>query len=472
MSAGPGGTSPYTRDTMETGTLGERRQVEVEVDDLYAEAKQTLSQSANRLHELTERLREAYGEELDKWQEQSGLEGRDAGADGQDAGRAGRARRLLSRMEVVTSELEEDWRFLERGLAAESMAGRSAADASTFSEPLRDDTAMRIFDALEEERTLLAEELHDGPAQALSNATFQAQIVDRALRHDPALAAVELETLRLNLAREMKRMRGFIHQLRPAVNEAGGLKTGITDAAQLLASEAGMDVQVDLAAPEEALAPPQRVAVLRVALEAMRNARKHSGASHLLVTTRVEPAQPPAGSSWLLEVTDDGHGFSMDEVLDQSSRRHFGLRFMRERARLIGARLEIISNATWRARRSAWRSIQGRGVEGDGDELPRSGSPPWRPGSTQSGRHGEDRARRRSRPVPRRHAPDPRTRGRLRGRRRGRGRPRRLRSSRSSTPGHRPARPVDRRPGGIETTQRIKREVPSDRDHRAGRGRG
>ena len=153
---------------------------------------------------------------------------------------------------------------------------------------------------------MLAEELHDGPAQALSNATFQAEIVDRALRHDPALAAVELEALRLNLAREMKRMRGFIHQLRPAVHESGGLRTGLTDAAQQLASEAGMDVRVDLAAPEEALAPPQRVAVLRVALEAMRNVRKHSGASHVLVTTRVEPARPPAGSSWLLEVTDDG----------------------------------------------------------------------------------------------------------------------------------------------------------------------
>ena len=160
---------------------------------------------------------------------------------------------------------------------------------------------------------MLAEELHDGPAQALSNATFQAEIVDRALRHDPVLAAVELEALRLNLAREMKRMRGFIHQLRPAVNEAGGLRT-------------------------------QRVAVLRVALEAMRNARKHSGASHVLVITRVEPARPPAGSSWLLEVTDDGHGFSMDEVLEQSSRRHFGLRFMRDRARLVGASLEIVSD--------------------------------------------------------------------------------------------------------------------------------
>ena len=344
MSVGPEGTSPYTRGTMETGTLGERRQVEVEIDDLYAEAKQTLSQSANRLRALTERLREVYADELDRWQEQQGPADRDAGADGQQVGRVGRARRLLSRLEVVTQELEERWRFLERGLAGESATGRSAADASAAPEPQRRDMAMRILEAQEEERALLAEELHDGPAQALSNATFQAEIVQRALRSDPVAAAVELEALRLTLAREMERMRGFIHQLRPAVDESGGLAAGLTDAAERLASEAGMDVRIDLSAPEEALAPPQRVAVLRVALEAMRNARKHSGASHLLVTTRVEPAQPPASSSWLLEVTDDGHGFSMDEVLEQSSRRHFGLRFMRDRARLVGASLEIVSD--------------------------------------------------------------------------------------------------------------------------------
>jgi two-component system nitrate/nitrite sensor histidine kinase NarX len=64
------------------------------------------------------------------------------------------------------------------------------------------------------------------------------------------------------------------------------------------------------------------------------------------VATFVEPT-PDAGAmpaQWILEIADNGRGFPVDEVLDQTSKRHFGLRFMRERAQLIGARLEIVSN--------------------------------------------------------------------------------------------------------------------------------
>ena len=44
---------------------------------------------------------------------------------------------------------------------------------------------MQILEAQEAERAQVAEELHDGPAQALSNAAFQVEIIDRALRSDP-----------------------------------------------------------------------------------------------------------------------------------------------------------------------------------------------------------------------------------------------------------------------------------------------
>ena len=59
-------------------------------------------------------------------------------------------------------------------------------------EPVAEDpTALLILDAQEQERARLAEELHDGPAQALANALFRLEIVDRALRSQPAVAAKE-----------------------------------------------------------------------------------------------------------------------------------------------------------------------------------------------------------------------------------------------------------------------------------------
>ena len=111
-------------------------------------------------------------------------------------------------------------------------------------------------------------------------------------------------------------------------------------------TETGIGVEIDLTAPEELLDVPARTAVLRVALEALRNVRKHSGAAHVRLTTRLEADAEPSGQTWwVLEVQDDGRGFSMDEVADQTGRRHFGLRFMRERAQLVGGWLEIVSEA-------------------------------------------------------------------------------------------------------------------------------
>jgi signal transduction histidine kinase len=73
--------------------------------------------------------------------------------------------------------------------------------------------------------------------------------------------------------------------------------------------------------------------------------RKHSGAERVRLRTRLEAADPPDHDWWILEIQDDGRGFSQDEVALQAGRRHFGLRFMRERAQLVGGWLEIVSEA-------------------------------------------------------------------------------------------------------------------------------
>ena len=339
-------TSPYTRPTMETGIRGDRR---ADVDALYTEAEQALTQSANRLRALTERLREIHAAELDE--ARSTLDARAGGA--VEAGRdqqamdTARSGQLLSRLELITRDLEDGWRFLERGQDGEwSASARGSADQLQIERPANLVEARLVLEAQEQERTRLAEELHDGPAQTLSNAVFRVRIVERAMRSDPALANAELASLGSVLERETERLRDFIRQLRPALQESGDLGSVLTDAANQLAAETGMAVEVDLTAPEGDLDVPARTAVLRVALEALRNVRKHSAAARVQVITRLEPQAEPSGHDWwILEVHDDGRGFSVDEVVEQAGRRHFGLRFMRERAQLVGGWLEIVSGA-------------------------------------------------------------------------------------------------------------------------------
>ena len=96
-----------------------------------------------------------------------------------------------------------------------------------------------------------------------------------------------------------------------------------------------MDLDMALAAPPERLGDTQQTVILRITQEALQNIRRHAGARHVGIATRVDD-----DGGWTLEIVDDGRGFDADLVRDGSGR-SFGLRFMRERSELIGARLEI-----------------------------------------------------------------------------------------------------------------------------------
>jgi two-component system sensor histidine kinase DegS len=195
---------------------------------------------------------------------------------------------------------------------------------------------MRIIEAQEAERSRLAREIHDGPAQALSNAIFQVDYIEKVLDADPGLAHGELGLLRERLRRELVAVRAYITQLRPPAVDEQGLGGAIMEAVEHLKALSGLVATADLAAPTSALTSGQRIVVLRVAQEALQNVRKHAGAASVTIVTREED------STWILEVRDDGRGLDLGAVAERG-RRSFGLQFMRERAELIDAQLDVRS---------------------------------------------------------------------------------------------------------------------------------
>jgi two-component system sensor histidine kinase DegS len=331
---GPSGKAvggPYTRPKMVRGTLGDERQVDL--DGLYADAKQALSSTANRLRTTTQRFREAYTARYEAW-----LRLRDHAAPAQETVLVGdglaRAKASLARLELATEDLERSWLFLERGHSGSTVDDAAHAEADRVApRSLR----MHILEAQESERLRLAEDLHDGPAQALANALFHIEIIQRSLRLDPTKTESEIRALQALLERELDAVRDYISQLRPALLQDGDLEAALRDSVSELEG-AGITVHTDLSAPDEILDGPRRTVALRIAQEAMRNARKHSGAGNVWLQTKVSDGEHP---TWTLVVRDDGRGFDPEETRVRGSRRHFGLRFMRERADLIGARLEI-----------------------------------------------------------------------------------------------------------------------------------
>jgi signal transduction histidine kinase len=210
------------------------------------------------------------------------------------------------------------------------------AARTSHADALEDDVATRIAKAQDAERARLAQEVHDGPAQALSNAIFQTDHIERALATDPAAAAAEVRQLRDLLRRALDDVRDVIHQLRPPALDDEGLERAMLEAATRLRTLTGLTVTTDLTAPTALLAEDERTVVLRVTQEALQNVRKHADATMVVVSTGV------TGEDWTLEIRDDGRGIGSTPPTARG-RRTFGLQFMRERAQLIGARFDVRS---------------------------------------------------------------------------------------------------------------------------------
>jgi two-component system sensor histidine kinase DegS len=332
-------------------------------DELQAEATEALAYAANTLRAGRDRYRQAYLDDLARWQALADdlvlLERASAddvptddrsqhgsAAAAAEFGAADLRLRMvrleveqtrddlsrheseLSRLELAIRNLESTWLFLERG------------DTSLILEPalpsVPTELQMRIVEAQEAERARLAQEVHDGPAQALSNAIFQVEFIERIFESDPPMARQELRFLRELLRRELGDVRSFIGQLRPPVLVELGLEGSIMDTVATQASLSGLRITVDLTAPAVSLPDAAQTVVLRVVQEALQNVRKHASATNVVVTTAQESGE------WVLEVRDDGRGFDIGAVAARG-RRNFGLQFMRERAELIGARFEVHS---------------------------------------------------------------------------------------------------------------------------------
>jgi two-component system sensor histidine kinase DegS len=193
-----------------------------------------------------------------------------------------------------------------------------------------------VIEAQEAERSRLAREVHDGPAQALSNAIFQVEYLERIVETDPAMARTELRHLRELLRRELGDVRSFISELRPPLLTELGLNGAILDAVEQMRTLTGLPISTSLDADGDALTAGKQTVVLRVVQEALQNVRKHAAASTASVGTQID------GEDWVVEVRDDGRGFDPGTAA-APGRRSYGLQFMRERAELIGARLDVRS---------------------------------------------------------------------------------------------------------------------------------
>ena len=201
--------------------------------------------------------------------------------------------------------------------------------------PELDDHALRLDTALAfdevrslatmEERQRLAREIHDGVAQEIASLGYA---VDELMAHATSDGQRRrLRTLRGELSRVVSELRLSIFDLRSAVS--GGLGSALSDYVREVGARSGMTVHLTLDEAPTRLRSEVETELLRIAQEAITNARKHSAAENLWVDCRIRP--PYAR----ILVFDDGRG------LGESRIDSYGIGIMRERAERISAHLEI-----------------------------------------------------------------------------------------------------------------------------------
>jgi signal transduction histidine kinase len=184
--------------------------------------------------------------------------------------------------------------------------------------------------ATNEERQRLAREIHDGVAQELVMVGYG---IDNALASLPEGAdetAEELRVLRGEVTRVITELRLSLFELRSEVDRHGGLAAAIAEYARTVGASAGLRVHYTLDETTARLPAATEAELLRIAQEAITNARKHAGAANLWVSCAVDP---PFAQ---IEVSDDGQG-----IADQRPDGRYGLAIMAERAERIRGRLEI-----------------------------------------------------------------------------------------------------------------------------------
>lgn len=196
------------------------------------------------------------------------------------------------------------------------------------------DLSSQLFRVQDNERRLLADELHDGLCQSLAALKMQVSGIERRLEDDDTVE--ECRRVRRFITQIIEDVRRLSHDLSPVVLEDLGLGDALAQLVNRFAALNGLKASVSVADINDLFDAEGARNLYRIVQEALNNIGKHSQAS--LVTLEVERQ----GGRLHLSLKDDGVGFDVNA----KGNRHtagLGLASMKQRAGLLDAELKIIS---------------------------------------------------------------------------------------------------------------------------------
>jgi two-component system sensor histidine kinase DegS len=237
----------------------------------------------------------------------------------------------LEKLQAEKTHLER-LKTVLAGASALPAGGDSSGGTSSGKSTLA--SVEMLVNAQETERQRLSRQMHDGPAQALSNFILQAEIAMRLFDIDAAQAKDELNSLKASAMSTFQKVRNFIFELRPMMLDDLGLIPTVRRYAEAFKEQTSLDVNVTVTGNEKRLETYLEVMLFRAIQELLGNAARHSQATQVKVLLDIGEDRVR------VSVEDNGKGFDPDSAQQGAS---LGLKLIRERAEMQGGNLELDS---------------------------------------------------------------------------------------------------------------------------------
>jgi two-component system, NarL family, sensor histidine kinase DegS len=187
-----------------------------------------------------------------------------------------------------------------------------------------------IIQSQEKERLRISLQMHDGPAQSMSNLVLRAEICQRLMDHDLDQARSELTGLKTAINTTLQDTRKFIFDLRPMTLDDLGLVPTLRRYVTQFGEKSNLEVNLMIQNLEQRLPSHYEVTLFRFVQEALNNVAKHANAHQARVLLDV------SNNTLQILIEDDGGGFHVNETLaDSSQRRNMGIASMRQQAEVL-----------------------------------------------------------------------------------------------------------------------------------------
>lgn len=227
---------------------------------------------------------------------------------------------------------------LQGGLG--SLAPENGGTAGPIQSPTM--SIVRIVEAQEDERQRLARQMHDGPAQSLTNFILQTEICQRLFDRNPARAAEELDNLKTVASTTFQKVRDFIFDLRPMMLDDLGVVPTTRRYVDSFKEKNDIDVKIEILGEERRLQSHREVMIFRAIQELMVNARDYASASEILIRLDI------SGNRIKMTIEDNGRGFDAEAALigdeNYQDPRSQSLITLKQKFELVGGSLAVFSS--------------------------------------------------------------------------------------------------------------------------------